>query len=1001
MIPSLSSTPAPRILVVDDSRMIRSMVLRLLEPLGALVTTAENGVEAMNLASASPFDLILCDVEMPGMDGLEFCQRLRLNHATRRVPVVMLPNSDTEDDIENGFRIGASACVPKSSLNMDLIPCIQDILRRTMALKGRTILLVDDSPFVLKTLSEALTLAGVTTVLATDGLKALELLDRIKPDIIVSDLKMPNMDGAALCEEVKKREHLADIPFLAMSATCDRSAMQEMLCKGATDYLIKPFNVEQLVLMAERLLCEHFQKLIKSSSRSKDERAGLLRSFFDMVRRWEARERTFANHSTAVARLARGMGKMLQLKASDMENLTIAAQLHDIGKICLRDSLVFKPGKLTEEELQVVKSHPTIGAEMFAHSKGLPDIIRQSVLCHHERMDGSGYPNGLVGEEIPLLARIISVADIYTALISERPHRGAYSRKSACQIIEDSRGKTLCPVCVDAFTGFMGRGFKAPLAAEEVQPKPPAKEPPLAEATILLVDHNQTFLSFLKRNLSELGCTSLLTANDGKTAWGLINEIAVEVVVCESDVPILNGEELLDRIRKSEAYQNLPFIMTSAHHDKAHQARAAKLLANGYLLKPLTVMDLVERIRAILKQKAKQQAGAGEPQEVEMALDEFVKLAIAEISHSHEIMCATLTKRFRFHVRKLLGNNMRPEDEPSIEEASLRYTSEIKKLHMQHSVEKVTTLIASTVAPQAKKGLKPVASGKRVLEISKEFTAQLPGVFRKNIALCLEKTSAPSCTEEQKREILSDFSIAFRNILARNDLRNIEILAFCNKLREPKKVSRAEQLRFQERLRPQKTNEMEFADHFGRGLLEAVALQYGIADQVRPETSLGETFPRALCAPVLKALKYYILGLEKYNSINALFSVEIAQYCESASQLGLEDLKDFFTREKIRIFLATYQLYILKILMDQRKLETLFFNVNGNIKTSKDSSACAFGEGHLRMLTTSWAIYVHKHKGKLKTRKAALPVLKHYLPELLAAETPQTKDTKAPAKILR
>jgi HD-GYP domain-containing protein (c-di-GMP phosphodiesterase class II) len=142
------------------------------------------------------------------------------------------------------------------------------------------------------------------------------------------------------------------------------------------------------------------------------------------------------------------------MPAEQVESLEIAARLHDLGKIGIPDSVLLKPGKLTDEEYEIIKTHPTIGADILRPIPSLADLI-PAVQSHHERLDGTGYPQGLKGDEIPLFARIIAVGDIYHALTSNRPYRAPMPEDRVLEIINDARGSHLCPECVDVFLQYL------------------------------------------------------------------------------------------------------------------------------------------------------------------------------------------------------------------------------------------------------------------------------------------------------------------------------------------------------------------------------------------------------------------------------------------------------------------------------------------------------------------------------------------------------------------
>lgn len=988
-----SDKTPPRILVVDDSRMIRSMLLRLLEPLEAVVATAEHGEEALELARTESFDLVISDIEMPRMDGFELCRRLKQDPDTRGIPIIILSTVDTEESIEKGFTLGVAAYVTKRNVNEDLIPRIQEVLRRTFVLKGRVILLVDDSPFILKTLTDSLAQAGLVPYAAADGREALQVLENVTPDLIVSDIKMPNMDGAALCEAIKRDERLAHVPFVVMSVISDRRVMREMTGRGAAAYLVKPFNVEQLVMMSERLLSEHVQILLEENRFFQHDRDGLLDSLFDLISRWEARNKPFAAHSAAVGRLAGQIGKVLGFDDANLRKLECAARLHDVGKVVLPDTVLLKPAPLEPEEARLIESHPAAGAEMLKHSPGLADII-PGVLHHHERMDGSGYPQGLTGESIPLLARIIAVADTYTALVSNRPQRPAYSKDKALQIIDDAKGGGLCPTSVNAFQRHMQQA-QGPVRVDSPAPESKPAGKPLHEAVILLVDHNRSFLGFLRRTLAQQGAQNILTASDGKAAWDQINEAPVDVVICERDTPRLNGEELLARVRRSEAFHKLPFIMTSSDSNKDHFQRAVKLLVTDYLIKPLTQNDLLSKISKILAQSSHMQEIDSESDRKEgISPDEFTHVLMEGVLQSHEILCDTVTKRFRFHVRALLSHDLKPEHEPQIDRSGERYHQKIRQLHSKHYVNSVIEVLHKIMDHQTGVSEERVLPGRRVRDISRRFASKTEGVFQASLRSCLEHLPDVAPPEEKIQEIVEDFNAGLRNIITRSDMRNIEILGVGNRYKELKHNSSIDQIRFLKEIHSPKMHWINLVDAFGRGLIEPIESYCTVQDCDPCETDAGKAFPRVFCAPVLKTIKNLIVGREKYNSINAIFLNKVSQYCESKSRFEPDEVKDFYTQGKVQFYIASYLLYILKTLMDDNKRQSFLMNVDNYVKKATGSDQYRMSETHFNMMTSAWARFINENRSKLKSRKAAGRILRRYIPE--SFEEPRPPQAAAP-----
>ncbi len=449
---------SPRILIVDDSMTIRFALRKELEQMGAIVTEAADGLQGFETAKSESFDLIITDVEMPRMDGFSFCEKLKSHNVKRSIPIIILSSKERDEDIERGFKVGAAGYVPKSNAKNELGERVQEILDRNSLLMGRTILVVDDSATTRNVIEKALTKAGFRVLLAADGKKALEVLCQYTPDMILSDLHMPEVDGLAFCKSVHENKSLREIPFIIMSSDGDRASMRRLLQHGASAYLVKPFNIDQLVVMAERFLSDHFRRIIKERERLESEQQLIIGSISSLVLALEARDRYTHGHSDSVSSIVVGIAREMALDEDKIERVNIAGKLHDLGKIGIRDDILLKPGPLNEDEWRILKLHPGIGAEILSPIPSLADII-PAIASHHERIDGMGYPEGLKGERIPLFARMIAVADTFDALTSDRPYRKGLSHEEALSIIHDVKGSQLCPECVQSFMKSVDRKY--------------------------------------------------------------------------------------------------------------------------------------------------------------------------------------------------------------------------------------------------------------------------------------------------------------------------------------------------------------------------------------------------------------------------------------------------------------------------------------------------------------------------------------------------------------
>lgn len=448
-----------KILVVDDSKMMRNLVMKSLKGLDFEIHQAENGKKGLEAVLGHDFDLIITDIEMPEMNGIDFCYHLKNMRKTMGIPIVINSSFDSDKDIEKGFKAGASGYVSKSEPENSLRETATNILSKSSIKRTQKILIVDDSESIRRIIEDGLIELGYQVFIANNGKEALKQINNIRPNLILSDINMPVMDGFEFCKAIHTNPNLASIPFIAMSTLSDRGIMKRIIKEGAEAYITKPFNIDELVILIEKLLSDNYLMLLKEKEHIDNEKHLILASITSLVSALEARDPYTKGHSEEVAAILAEMAKINGFSKQQISLITIGGKLHDIGKIGVKDSILLKPGKLTIEEFEQIKQHPTIGANILLPIDSLKDIV-DIVLYHHERFDGKGYPSGIKGTEIPLLARMTSVADTYSALVTNRPYRKGMSINKAIKIIREVTGTQLCPECVKIFMKWkMEHGF--------------------------------------------------------------------------------------------------------------------------------------------------------------------------------------------------------------------------------------------------------------------------------------------------------------------------------------------------------------------------------------------------------------------------------------------------------------------------------------------------------------------------------------------------------------
>lgn len=289
-----------------------------------------------------------------------------------------------------------------------------------------TILIVDDDPLNQKLLNGLLKPLGYSILFASSGVQALECLGGAEIDLILLDIMMPDMDGFEVCRTIKGCEETRQIPVVLITALDDVETKVRGIEAGADDFITKPPHKAELIARVKSLL------RIKQLNGSLTSIENVL---FSMARAVEAKDSYTQGHVDRVSRLAFSIGKRMGLSERELDALRLGGALHDIGKMGIPGGILNKPGALNDQEWTIMKSHPEIGYDIcFPLKKNLGhalDIVRH----HHEKLDGSGYPDGLKGNEIIMVTRIMAVADIFDALTSDRPYRKAMSNRKALEIL--------------------------------------------------------------------------------------------------------------------------------------------------------------------------------------------------------------------------------------------------------------------------------------------------------------------------------------------------------------------------------------------------------------------------------------------------------------------------------------------------------------------------------------------------------------------------------------
>ena len=341
------------------------------------------------------------------------------------------------------------------------------------SLMSARILVVDDERANIVLLSRILASAGFEHVEAFDEPdEALERFEAARAegtpfDLVCTDLHMPRLPGTELIERLLR--HVADdefLPVLVLSADLSNEAEEACLAKGASDFINKPFRPAQIALRTTNLLrLRTLQRALREHNASLEaavraRTADLEAAKQDVLERLasaaEYRDHTTGQHTHRVGKLAALLARQLGCDEATVELIQRAAPLHDVGKIAIPDRILLKPGRLTDEEFTQMREHVRAGAELLSRGRSdLMAVAETIARTHHERWDGSGYPDGLAGDAIPLEGQIVAVADVFDTLVNERPYKRAWPVAHAVDELRRQRGRWFAPRVVDAFMAVL------------------------------------------------------------------------------------------------------------------------------------------------------------------------------------------------------------------------------------------------------------------------------------------------------------------------------------------------------------------------------------------------------------------------------------------------------------------------------------------------------------------------------------------------------------------
>ena len=438
------------VLYVDDSPVMHHFVKTAMKDSGYNLIEANDGVEGYEKYCKYLPNIIVTDIEMPNMTGLDLCKKIKENNEGRFIPIVILSSKSQPIDIDTAFNFGADDYLVKPVSPENLLEKIKDYFGVLDRKKRNKILVVDDSKVSAEMITHALMKNSHNVIMASNAEDAFKIAVKQHPEIVITDVEMPGMNGYDLVKMLRENPETKEASFIMMSSRDRKSDIKKSEKLGVSRYFIKPFDIEKLVIVVEQLLLEKYNIY-------KKEYEYMLSTIKALVTALEARDEYTKGHTHRVSKYSLMLGRQLGLSTFELDKLEIAANLHDIGKIGVKDDILLKPGQLSDEEYAKIQEHAVIGAEILRPLNSLEDVV-PLILFHHERWDGKGYPSMIQGKKIPLGARIIAVADTFDAITSDRPYRKALSEEKALKIIKENIGTQFCPTCGTSFLEMSEKG---------------------------------------------------------------------------------------------------------------------------------------------------------------------------------------------------------------------------------------------------------------------------------------------------------------------------------------------------------------------------------------------------------------------------------------------------------------------------------------------------------------------------------------------------------------
>ena len=317
------------------------------------------------------------------------------------------------------------------------------------------ILIIDDEPIARATLEALMAGEAYDLHFSENGRDGLAKAKILLPDVILLDVMMPEMNGFDVCRAIRNVINLSEVPIILITALDDRKSRIEGLRAGADDFLSKPFDSLELLARLHGIIrLNRYRRIAEQRTELERLHHELLNSYDKTIEGWsqalDLRDKETEGHTLRVTEKTLKLARLAGIDEATLQHVRRGGLLHDVGKLGIPDSILLKPGKLTPEEWAIMRRHPILAYEWLS---GIPYLMPALDIpyCHHEKWDGSGYPRGLKGEEIPLVARLFAIIDVWDALTSDRPYRKGLSIEETREYILSESGKHFDPDVVNLF----------------------------------------------------------------------------------------------------------------------------------------------------------------------------------------------------------------------------------------------------------------------------------------------------------------------------------------------------------------------------------------------------------------------------------------------------------------------------------------------------------------------------------------------------------------------